>query len=165
MTFLVIALEIPGESHVRLKKRIYSLTGIADDQESTQMFEGNNFTQETIGGWLVVTRAKPKSMFTLSDTQELFSLDTPSGKPWARLAFLDGARGVSKEAREYLKIVPNRPGLCCLAVILKSPVANVIGNFFLSLDIVTYPRKLFDSEGMAMEWIKGMMAKPGTTIV
>jgi len=123
------------------------------------------FSQETVGEWLVVTRAKAKSNFILSDIEELFSLDTPSGKPWARLIFLGGMTGVSKDARYYFKTVKNSPGLCCAAIISRSPIANVFGNYFLSLNATAYPRKLFDSEDMAMEWIKVMIADARATNV
>ena len=100
----------------------------------------------------------------VSDIEEIYSLDTPSGKPWARLAVLDEVKGASNGARDYFKLVQNGSGLCCLAIVTQSPIAKVFGNYLLRLNRTTYPRKLFESEDKAMQWIKAMMARAGTAI-
>ena len=125
--------------------------------EGEDMDDGRCFTQETVGGWLVVTSVKPRSIFTLSDIEELYSLDTPSGRPGARLLFIDETTGASKEVRDYFKIAKHRPGLACVAIVTQSPVANILANYFIRLSQTSYSRKLFDSEDKAVQWIKAMM--------
>jgi hypothetical protein len=49
------------------------------------------------------------------------------------------------------------------AFLIGSPVSKVIGNFFLGLNKLPFPTKLFTSEEKAIEWLKGFVepARPG----
>lgn len=63
---------------------------------------------------------------------------------------LNGTRGVSQEARNYYQANPAGPAMAFVAT---SPVARVIGNFFIGLNKPTIPTLLFDREEQAVQWL------------
>lgn len=67
---------------------------------------------------------------------------------------LNGTRGVSQEARNFYQANPVGPAMAFVAT---SPVARVIGNFFIGLNKPTIPTRLFDREDQAVQWL---LSKP-----
>lgn len=59
-----------------------------------------------------------------------------------------------KDAREYVTSEPAQKVIKVLAVITKSPVSQMLGNFFLGLNKPPYPTKLFQDEEKALKWLR-----------
>jgi hypothetical protein len=70
------------------------------------------------------------------------------------LVFIDGVRTVTRPARSFFanddlnREVSNR-----VALVTRTPVARVLGNFFLGLNKPRFPTRLFTSEEEAVRWL------------
>lgn len=63
-------------------------------------------------------------------------------------------KSISKEARKHFAINGRDTKVTSFAIMVKSPLSRVIGNFFMGLNKPSVPAKLFDNEAMAVEWLK-----------
>ncbi|MBC7865317.1 MAG: hypothetical protein IAF38_20240 [Bacteroidia bacterium] len=63
-------------------------------------------------------------------------------------------KSISKEARDYFAMKNRKPGVKAIAMLIKSPVSKIIGNFFLGINLPSVPTKLFNSETKALNWLK-----------
>lgn len=63
-------------------------------------------------------------------------------------------RSISKEARRHFAINGRDTKVTSFAIMVKSPLSRVIGNFFMGLNRPGVPARLFDSEAQAVEWLK-----------
>ena len=70
------------------------------------------------------------------------------------LADMSQIKSVSREARECYSRKESEEFTSAMALIAKSAVSKVIGNFFLGLNKPPYPIKLFTSEKEAIDWLK-----------
>lgn len=61
---------------------------------------------------------------------------------------------MSREARKYFSTNGRDTKINCFAVLVKSPISRVIGNFFMGLNKPEVPARLFDSEADAVTWLK-----------
>jgi hypothetical protein len=71
------------------------------------------------------------------------------------LVDLRGIRSQTRAAREYLSSSEIQPKFAAVALLIASPVAQVIGNFFMRLRQQPVPTRLFDEERKAIEWLAG----------
>lgn len=102
--------------------------------------------------------AAPGSEDTVEEAREQLNImrKPARGRRLPALAEIRKIKSTSREARqfygceEYAKIV-------CAAAIIASPVSQVIGNFYLDLNRGVYPLKLFLSEDLALDWLKGFL--------
>lgn len=69
------------------------------------------------------------------------------------LVDLRGIRSQSREARDYLSSSEIEPRFAAVALLIASPVSQVIGNFFMRLRTQPVPTRLFDDEHQAVEWL------------
>ncbi len=67
---------------------------------------------------------------------------------------ITNAKGATKEARAYFAgdEAGNVQSAC--ALLIASPLASLIGNFFLGLNKTKFPIKLFREEDKAENWLK-----------
>ncbi|MGZ4099766.1 MAG: DUF7793 family protein, partial [Bacteroidia bacterium] len=63
-------------------------------------------------------------------------------------------KSLSKEARKHFSVNDRDTKITCFALIVKSPLSRIIGNFFISLNTTGVPARLFDSEQEAINWLK-----------
>jgi hypothetical protein len=78
--------------------------------------------------------------------------------PDCKCAFLLDIRHVrsaDKECRAYGTSSDTSTHPTAMALLVKSPVSRVIGNFYIGLNKPLYPTKLFTSEESAVEWLQG----------
>ena len=61
---------------------------------------------------------------------------------------------ISKEARAHYASADVSAYSLAQALITKSPISRVIGNFFLGLNKPPHPVRLFTSESDALAWLK-----------
>lgn len=61
---------------------------------------------------------------------------------------------MSREARKHFSTNGRETKINSFAVIVKSPLSRVIGNFFMGLNKPQVPARLFDDEAEAITWLK-----------
>jgi len=66
---------------------------------------------------------------------------------------------ITKEARDYFSMNERSAGVNAIAMLVKSPVSSIIGNFFLGLNKPKVPTQLFTSENKAVEWLQQFIQK------
>jgi len=64
-------------------------------------------------------------------------------------------KGFEREARVYYSSEETAQIITALGLLVGSPLSRVLANFFLGLNRVRVPTKLFISEEKAVEWLKG----------
>ncbi len=73
----------------------------------------------------------------------------------AMLADISAIKSMTHEARE---IYAAAEGIVAVALLARSPVATVIGNFFIGVKkTVRVPTQIFTTEDKAIAWLKEMM--------
>jgi hypothetical protein len=100
------------------------------------------------------TEVKPGSDITLQDAIEnTAAVKKVSGSITGPiLVDLRRIRSISKEARDHFSMRNRIPGVNAIAMLIKSPVSRIIGNFFLGLNKPVVSTQLFTSREKAMEW-------------
>mgnify|MGYP002777813040 FL=1 len=76
-----------------------------------------------------------------------------------RLAIIDmraHAASATREAREYYAGPENAKVVLAVALLVRSSVGRLIGNFFLGINKTTFPLKLFAEPEPALEWLRGL---------
>jgi hypothetical protein len=105
---------------------------------------------------IVRTLTKPQAEVTLEDA-ELFvrrASDWYQGRRHPVLIDLQGIRSISREARAYYAGPETARVSSACALLVKSPMARVVGNFFMGLNQSIVPTRLFTSEAAAVEWLR-----------
>jgi hypothetical protein len=67
------------------------------------------------------------------------------------------ARGIVREARNYLSAPETRKYTRAQAILVGSALSRVMGSFFLGLNRGKFPCRLFTSEEQAREWLEGFL--------
>jgi len=102
------------------------------------------------------TVVKTNAVITLKDAQENTSAVnriSDNGCP-PLLVDLREIKSINKDARDHFAMRDRKPGITAIAMLLKSPLSKVIGNFFLGINMPSVPTKLFTSEERAIEWLR-----------
>lgn len=76
------------------------------------------------------------------------------GKVMPVIVFYAGTAIINKPAREFFASPAGNEGLSAGAIIMDSPVASVLGNFFLAITKPSIPAKTFTKVAKALEWLK-----------
>jgi hypothetical protein len=78
-------------------------------------------------------------------------------RPQPLLVHFDEIRGLNREARKLGSTPqPDVPSPTAVGIIVRSPIARVIGAMFVALlKKEPYPARVFSSEEAAVEWLKG----------
>jgi hypothetical protein len=85
--------------------------------------------------------------------------EVSDGKVYPLLVNLKQINSITKEARDHFSMQNRSPGVTAIAMLIKSPVSKIIGNFFLGLNKSTVPAKLFTNEEKAIAWLKQFASK------
>jgi len=102
------------------------------------------------------TRAKAGADISVQDAQanSIAVNGFFKAKKYPLLVDAREVRSMSKEARKYFSIGGRDTKITSFAIMVKSPLSRVIGNFFIRLNRPTVPAKLFDNESHAVHWLK-----------
>lgn len=74
--------------------------------------------------------------------------------PTPVLALLDQIKGFTRGAREFFADSDeNRAASSKVALVVSSPIAKVIANFFMKLNKPRVPTRLFTDQAKAVEWL------------
>ncbi|HMR82058.1 MAG TPA: hypothetical protein PKE30_02965 [Niabella sp.] len=71
----------------------------------------------------------------------------------AVLIYDEGITNITREARMYLASKQANRHIRAGAIINKSPVTSVLGNFFIIVNKPSVPCKLFRNEAKAIKWL------------
>jgi hypothetical protein len=63
-------------------------------------------------------------------------------------------KSMTREARQHLSINGRETLITSFAILVKSPLSRVIGNFFMGINRPSVPARVFDNETQAIEWLK-----------
>jgi hypothetical protein len=77
-----------------------------------------------------------------------------SGKKMAAMILSEGVNTIDKPAREYLASEEGTKGLLATAIVVSSPFDFLMGKFFLSVNKILIPSKIFYSTGHAAKWLR-----------
>ncbi len=102
------------------------------------------------------TVVKPNVIVDLQDAKEnTSSVKEISGDTiYPLLVNLMEIKSITKEARDHFSMQNRTPGVSAIAMLIRSPVSRVIGNFFLGMNRSSVPTKLFTIESEAILWLK-----------
>jgi len=101
-------------------------------------------------GW-----AKPGSEMTVADAAEITAakLRLVGERRMRVMVDISNVHSMSRDAREEMRKSEHTRGTIALALIVRSPVSRVIGNFFITLSRPDIPVKLFTSSTAARAWL------------
>jgi hypothetical protein len=66
-------------------------------------------------------------------------------------------KSITKEARDYYSGEETAKFTTACAILVGSPVTKAIGNFYLLINKTDFPLKLFSSETLAVDWLRGFV--------
>ncbi len=106
--------------------------------------------------WILHSRAIPGAEMQLADAQEMIHKLIAASGGIRRPGCIDltGLKSISRDARNYYAGPEPAVVECAVALVVRSPMARAIGNFFLGLNATTVPARLFTSEPPALEWLR-----------
>lgn len=64
---------------------------------------------------------------------------------------------ITREARSHFSTKNRQSVINSMAIIVKSPISRVIGNFFMGLNKPNIPAKLFENESSAVAWLQSYL--------
>jgi len=102
------------------------------------------------------TVTKPQTEIGLNDAKENTAIVTGlfTGKKFPILIDSRNIKSMTREARAHFSTNGRDTKISSMAILVKSPLSRVIGNFFMGLNKPQIPARLFDSEAEAIEWLK-----------
>ena len=105
---------------------------------------------------ICISVVKPDSIILLEDAKEnTQAVNQVSGQLICPiLVDLRRIGTITKEARDHFSMKGRPPGVTAIAMLVKSPVSSLIGNFFLGLNKPVVPTQLFISETKALKWLQ-----------
>lgn len=84
---------------------------------------------------------------------------TSQGKIRPMFADIRSVKTVGVEERRFYARIETKDLINAVALLVNSPISRVVGSFFLGLNRLPVPIKIFTSEGQALEWLKGFLEK------
>ncbi|MBK8262524.1 MAG: STAS/SEC14 domain-containing protein [Nannocystis sp.] len=66
------------------------------------------------------------------------------------------ASSATREAREYYAGPENAKVVTAVALLVRSSISRMMGNFFLGLNKTIFPLRLFAEPEPALEWLRGL---------
>ena len=106
----------------------------------------------------------PGLVTTLEDAQENVRGFATVGGGTKRYALIDmraHAASATREAREYYAGPENAQHVLAVALLVRSSISRLMGNFFLGLNKTSFPLKLFSEPEPALTWLLSLQAREG----
>ena len=127
--------------------------------KTSKKIETRVFTTWLQGG-VCYTKVKPTAVIELSDAVENSQAvaELSAGEIYPMLVDLRGINSITKEARDHFSMKGRKPGILAIAMLIRSPVSSIIGNFFLGLNKSAVPTYLFTSEAKALQWLENFVS-------
>lgn len=126
------------------------------DSIKNKVIELRAFTSWLGNDRICYTVVKPNVIVELQDAIEnSISVKEVSGDTiYPLLVNLKEIKSISKEARDHFSMKNRTPGVNAIAMLVRSPVSRIIGNFFIGMNRSVVPTKLFTDESEAVSWLK-----------
>lgn len=126
------------------------------DSINNKVIELRAFTSWLGTDGICYTVVKPNVVVELQDaTENSSSVKEVSGDTiYPLLVNLKEIKSISKEARDHFSMKNRTPGVNAIAMLVRSPVSRIIGNFFIGINRSVVPTKLFTDESEAVSWLK-----------
>ncbi|MCC6751371.1 MAG: hypothetical protein IT371_27200 [Deltaproteobacteria bacterium] len=108
---------------------------------------------------LLVATNKPGTVQTLEDARENVegTRSLGLGRRPPLLVDMRESRGMERAARAYYAGPEGEKVVCAIGLLVGSPATRIIGNFFIGLNRVLVPCKLFSDEEDAVAWLRGFL--------
>jgi hypothetical protein len=105
-------------------------------------------------------RVNPGADLALSDAQEAVALMTSlaNGARYPTFVDVGQMRSISRDCRRYYAGPETAAVESAVALLVRSPLARAMGNFFMGVNRTLYPTRLFTSEDEALAWLRGFLA-------
>lgn len=105
------------------------------------------------------TKTKPNAEILLQHAKENTDAVTSlyKGKKFPLLIDSRNIRSMDKDARAHFSTNGRETKINSFAVVVKSPLSRIIGNFFMGLNKPQVPARLFDNEKEAIKWLSTFM--------
>jgi hypothetical protein len=102
------------------------------------------------------TKVKPHFDVTLTHAREnsVVVNSLIKDKKFPLMVDVRDINSITREAREFFTTRGRETNINSMAVIIRSTISRVIGNFFLGIDKPAVPTRLFDNEHEAETWLK-----------
>jgi hypothetical protein len=105
------------------------------------------------------TVTKPQAEIDLDaakqNTEAVFTFYTDRKFPL--LVDARNVKSMTREARQHLSINGRETLINSFAILFKSPLSRVIGNFFMGINRPSVPARVFDNETLALQWLKNFL--------
>lgn len=126
------------------------------DRIKNKVIELKAFTSWLGNDRICYTVVKPNAIVELQDALENSSSvkEISGGTIYPILVNLKQIKSISKEARDHFSMKNRVPGVSAVAMLVRSPVSRVIGNFFIGINKSVVPTKLFTDESEVVSWLK-----------
>jgi hypothetical protein len=104
----------------------------------------------------ILTRVKPGSEIQLQDAKDNTTavIKISNGIIYPILVDLREIKSISKEARDHFSMRGRKPNVSAVAMLVRSPVSRIIGNFFIGFNKPVVPIRIFSVEKDAIDWVK-----------
>lgn len=104
---------------------------------------------------ILVIMNKPVSVHTKEDAEEgvAVAMDISAGTPRPLLIDISDIKTMSRDAREIYAKVSVKEKVKAVALITKSAMSRILGNFFLNFNRPSVPIKLFADADAARVWL------------
>lgn len=104
---------------------------------------------------ILIARYKPGFFVNLEVAKQIVAerIEFTGKEKVVVLIYDEGLTNVSREARLYLASKEANKYIKAGAIINKSPLTSVLGNFFIKLNKPVIPCKLFSNEANAIKWL------------
>jgi hypothetical protein len=102
-----------------------------------------------------ITVVKPDMIVDIEDARENTRIvrELSDNNVLPILVDLRHINHITKEARDHFSMKERVPAVNAIAMVVKSPVSRIIGNFFLGLNKPVVPTQMFGTESKAMLWL------------
>jgi hypothetical protein len=116
----------------------------------------NDFIRLWIENEIVYGKYKPNTVIDLIAAKKIVEdrLWLSKGKDYPSLSFIDDLKSVTKEARDFFSKGDGIKHMKNLALLTRSPISKMLGNFWLQISKPTVPTRLFTNEDDAIAWLK-----------
>ncbi|MBP9899505.1 MAG: hypothetical protein KBF28_14085 [Gemmatimonadales bacterium] len=101
----------------------------------------------------------PGLVTTLDDAKENVLAFGRAGGGTRRLCVIDmraHAASATRDAREYYAGPENAKVVLAVALLVRSSIGRMMGNFFLGINKTVFPLRLFGEPEPAIEWLRGL---------
>ena len=116
----------------------------------------NDFIKLWIEEGIVYGKYKPNIIVDLKAAKKIAEdrITLSKGKDYPTLGYLDDLANVNKEARDFFSTGDGIRNMKKLALLTRSPISKMLGNFWLQISKPVLPSRLFTSEEDAIRWLK-----------